>query len=88
MLTEHQYDRLERWLLLCDKANKRSSDQNAKFRKYLEAQTQRDTARERALELPNDSVRQATLKVSIEKLNQAREQFAQTLGRTRRRENS
>jgi hypothetical protein len=85
MLTEHQYDRLERWLLLCDKANERSSHQNAKFRKYLEAQTQRDIAREMALELPNDPVRQETLKVAVEKLDQAREQFAQTLGRIRRR---
>ena len=85
MLTEHQYDRLERWLLLCGKANERSSHQNAMFRKYLEAQTQRDLARERALELPDDPVRQETLKVAVESLDQARERFAQTLGRIRRR---
>jgi hypothetical protein len=86
MLTEHQYDRLERWLLLCGKANERCAQQNAKFRKYLHAQTDRDLAREKALELPNDSVRQEALKVAIEKLDQAREQFAQTLGRIRGRQ--
>ncbi|HKO43628.1 MAG TPA: hypothetical protein VJU84_10065 [Pyrinomonadaceae bacterium] len=55
------------------------------FRKYLEAQTHRDIAREKAAELPNDSARQEALKVAVEKLDQARVQFAQTLGRIRRR---
>ena len=86
MLTEHQYDRLERWLLMCGKANERTAQQNAKFRKYLQAQTERDIAREKALELPNDSVRQEALKVAVQKLDQAREEFAQTIGRIRGRQ--
>ena len=55
-----------RWLLLCGKANERSSHQNAMFRKYLEAHTHRDIAREKAAELPNDSARQEALKVAVE----------------------
>jgi hypothetical protein len=76
---------LERLLLLCDKANERTAKQTAKFRRYLEAQTQRDFARDKTLELPDDSGRQASLKLAVEELDLARADFAQTLGTSKRR---
>lgn len=85
MLTEHQYDRLERLAVLYDKALEHCAERTAKLRRYVEAQTARDVARERAFGSPHDLNRQETLKRAVEELNQACKEFAQTLRRNRRR---
>jgi flagellar biosynthesis chaperone FliJ len=85
MTPEQRFDRLERIARLFIKAAESCGKQTAKLKSYMQAQEEHEAARAEARKLPNDADRQEALQRAVENLNQAREEFRQTLKTWRRR---
>jgi CHASE3 domain sensor protein len=85
MTPEQRFDRLERIAHLVIEAAERCGEQTAKLKRYMQAQVEHEAARSQARELPNDPDRQEAFQRAVENLNQAREEFRQTLRARRRR---
>jgi len=85
MTPEQRFDRLERIAHLFCEAADRCSEQTAKLKRYMQAQVEHEAARTDARALPSDGDRQETFQRAVENLNQAREEFRQTLATKRRR---